>query len=481
MPSLFQTVPAGLFRPLAAQGAPIYSEALLTLFAQTRRQQQPLSRDRAVDLVAGLLTDPEALISTEDAVDDDDDDAGDVRVRAGAILRYLTRCGWLRTEVQSDYTQTFTLPDYAFRLLNTLDEITLNRAVPLQGLICSIHDLLKASVREGDAHYRLPEAHRQTIYLLSGLKELQHNIGAHIEQVLRQRTASDVLRQTFSTYRDEIVDRAYHQLRTSDHVSRFRPDVFDALVELGGDVFVEATARRMRASGEAPTVESAASALLDQIHEIHQHFEDLDRLIESIDIRHSQFVDSAVRTVELQLSATTTTSGQLHDLLDRALHGDGARDSKDDAPATDDVIALFDLEVVDAESLAPPARAATPFVPEMIATTTLSADQIAEAHRRTRQQLGRTIGRERVRRFAQDLLRDRDNVRAADIPLAGPDDLPLLIYLRCYGDGSLGYHVEEHAGTWVEHDGVGFRDFTVRAALGSNSGAGKTGEQQGRQ
>lgn len=45
MPNLFQTVPADLFRPLAARGAPVYSAALLTLFAQTRRQQQPLSRD----------------------------------------------------------------------------------------------------------------------------------------------------------------------------------------------------------------------------------------------------------------------------------------------------------------------------------------------------------------------------------------------------------------------------------------------------
>jgi len=128
--------------------------------------------------------------------------------------------------------------------------------------------------------------------------------------------------------------------------------------ELRGDAFIEATARRMRASGEAPTVESAASALLDQIHDIHQHFEDLDRLIESIDIRHSQFVDSAVRTVELQLSGATTTSGQLHDLLDRTLHGEMARDIEDDEPPNDDVIVLFELELTSAESLAPPARAA---------------------------------------------------------------------------------------------------------------------------
>ena len=75
----------------------------------------------------------------------------------------------------------------------------------------------------------------------------------------------------------------------------------------------------------------------------------------------------------------------------------------------------------------------------------------------------RAISRDRVRRFAAELLRRGGEVRGGEIHLEGPDDLPLLIYLRNYGDGSLGYRVEETENAeWIERDGVGFRDFVIR-------------------
>lgn len=77
--------------------------------------------------------------------------------------------------------------------------------------------------------------------------------------------------------------------------------------------------------------------------------------------------------------------------------------------------------------------------------------------------MNRAVSRERVRRYAASLLRDRDELPAAQLPLTGPDDLPLLIYLRTYGDGSLGYQIEEQPdGDWIERAGVGFRSFVLR-------------------
>ena len=80
-------------------------------------------------------------------------------------------------------------------------------------------------------------------------------------------------------------------------------------------------------------------------------------------------------------------------------------------------------------------------------------------------QLQRTIGREHIRRYAERLLDGRETLRGAEIALGGPDELPLLIYLRRYGDGSLGYRVDDlEEAPWVERDGVGFRDFVMRRA-----------------
>src|SRR5262245_36243740 len=248
MPELFKVIPPNLFRPLAAPGAPVYARALFTLFAETRRHQQPLSSDLALSLVAEILSDPEAMAvmsdieegaedeieepGGEDGADQFDDEFGRIQSRSGALLRALARYGWLRVEMQSDFSQSYILPDYAFRLLEALELIALNDPPPLRGLICSIHDLLQAAAKEGNEGIRVPEAHRQTQRLMNGLKELQHNIGAHIEQILQLLEANEILERFFTGYRQEIVDRAYHQLRTTDHVARFRLSALEALAKL---------------------------------------------------------------------------------------------------------------------------------------------------------------------------------------------------------------------------------------------------------
>jgi hypothetical protein len=464
---LFDTIPPTLFKPLAAPGAAVYAEVLLRLFAEAQRSYQPLSRESALYIVGDVLGDPLALKLTDDALDelpgDEPDVASDaIQGRAAAILRYLTRCGWFRSEIQSDFTQTYILPDYTFRLLAVLSEITRNEPLSLRGLICAIHDMLLAAVREGDASIRLPEAHRQTIHLINGLKELQHNIGAHIEQLVQQSEARAVLEQLFFNYRDEIVDRVYHQLRTTDHISRFRPGVLQALKQIEADGHVETIAQRLVQSRDASSIEAGVIRARDQLGDIREHFDSLDRFLQAIDTRHSQFVDSAVRHVELRLTASSTTSGQLHTILEWLLSDSLSPRGELPEEATT-LVDLFRLELIDSDSLMPPSQAAAPFVPEPVALPVLSEEAIAAAQSATLRQLNRAISRERVRRFALDLLGDRDSLRGSEITLDDPGDLPLLIYLRVYGDGSLGYRVEEAAeGGWIVQQQIGFRDFVLR-------------------
>lgn len=445
---------------------------LLRLFEETQRHQQPLSRELAVNLVAALLSEMHdvALLSHDsppaDPRSEPDLESDDLQARAGGVLRYLTNCGWLKPETQRDFTISYILPAHAFRLLNVLHELATNEPPRLRGIICTIHDLLQAARKlTSDTDVRLREAHYQTRYLLQALKELQHNIGEHIQQVLEQLEARDVLEQIFTLYRDQIVDHAYHQLRTTDHVSRFRPGILDALASISDANQIEQLARQMRLRGEAESTEEASQLLSQSITDIRAHFELLDRLLAAIDTRHSQFVDAAVRSIEHQLTASSTTSGQLHALLAHLLTEAPGRASQP-LPATyAPLISLFALEVLDDDSLAPPSRAAVPFTPEPVARLQLTADEISAAHERTLQQMSRAISHERVRRYAAHLLHERAEVPAADIPLEGPDDLPLLIYLRYYGDGSLGYRIEEQPdGGWIERAGVGFRAFVLRRA-----------------
>lgn len=457
-------IPTTLFQPLAAPGATVYTRILLDIFIQTQSRPDPLSRDLMISLIYKHVTEPQALSLTQDAQADSEpsgNGADPVAVRAADILRYLARCGWLKGETLGDFSTQYVLPDYAFRLLRALNEIVTNEPPALAGLIFSTYALLQRILAEKDtAYFGISQAHRQTQQLLNGLKELQQNIGLHINQILEKSQARDVLEQLFFRYREEIVDRAYHQLRTTDHVSRFRPGVLDATAQLADPAILDPAAQRLRQMGEAPSVEDAHQRLVAQLREVRDQFESLDRLLEAIDARHSQFVNAAVRQIELQLAAHTTTSGQLNAILERLL----AESPDDFDDAVGPLIHLHRLEWPDPESLAPAYRVATVFEADPESIPELSEEDLALIREETERQLSRAVSRRRIERFAREQLSDRVEMRAADIELSTPDHLALLIYLRAYGDGSLGYHVVEIEGApWVERDGLAFRDFLIKA------------------
>ena len=95
MPELFKIVPPNLFRPLAAPGAPVYARALFVLFAETRRHQQPLSRDLALSLVMEILSDPEALDAAaviDDEFEETDDEGEEFTMNRRAFKRAAAHC-----------------------------------------------------------------------------------------------------------------------------------------------------------------------------------------------------------------------------------------------------------------------------------------------------------------------------------------------------------------------------------------------------
>jgi len=479
MSALFDVIPERLFAPLAAPGAAAYADILLCLFEETNRHQQPLSRDLALDVVADILARPGVMQTTEEAAREDDavleetnDDA--VPRRAAVVLRYLARCGWVRMETERDFTQACVLPTYTFPLLQVFKEMASQHQRPLQRIIYTIHTLLQAAVHDDDPTDALQEAHLQTFYLRNRLKELQLNIGVHIEKVVQHLQVSDALHQFFATYRTEIMESAYHQLRTSDHVSRFRPGIIEALSHLETPDLIEKVAQNLRRGGEAVSSEDAAAQVADQIRDIREYFEGFDNVLSVIGTRHDQFVDAAVRAVERQLAASTTTSGQLHTILTHLLSVQAHRSTEEVSEECDAIHTLHKLLLADEFSLMAAARTALPFIAEPEALTGISRADEEAARAQTLRHMNETLSRRRVGRFVLEALAGREHMQAAEMPVAEPGDVPLLIYTRLYGDGALGYRVEDdHTGPWIERGAIRFRDFTIlRAPLATVSANG---------
>lgn len=280
--------------------------------------------------------------------------------------------------------------------------------------------------------------------------------------MLEQATAQDVLAQLFGAYQTEIVDRAYHQLRTTDHVSRYRPAVLDAVRDLAQTGALLSAAERLTARREATSIAEAEALLREQLAVIRDGFETLDARLNALDDRHNRFVHAAVRAIELHLAASATTSGQLNALLERVL-------SHPEQGLEDDILALpalFDYAVWDgAASLATPARGPVPFVPAETVATALDPAEADAARATTLRQMANSWSPSRVRALAQHLLNGRPDALASELPLISANDLAGVIYLRHFAQAGLGYTIEPVADAWVERDGFKFHEFRVIASF----------------
>ncbi len=371
--SLFDTLPPQLFKPLASPQAEAYGRILSDLYLESRRATQPLSRDLVIDIIISQLFPSPA--------------ANESLSQAREMLQYLEACGWLRVEIQPDFTPACVLTPAAFQLLQLLGA----ESASISEVLITICDLLKAALLDVDNDARLREAARLTDQLLNQLKTAQHNPG-----------------------QDPLPDTA-----------RLRLAVLDSALKL-------------ETRGHAPA------------RYIREQFSALDRLLNDIAARQAH----ADRTPAAAHSpATREATARLNAILTHL----ASAESETFDRATDSLFCLYPQLV--AQPLTRTADA-PPRLPDYPTTPEPSAAEINAARRAVARQLNRPISPDRVRRLARTFLANKPEIRAADLVAAGQADLPLLVQLRLYGDGSLGYKIEDLP--WVETNKLVFRDFALK-------------------
>jgi hypothetical protein len=161
-------------------------------------------------------------------------------------------------------------------------------------------------------------------------------------------------------------------------------------------------------------------------------------------------------------------SGRLLTILATLLHSKGNRSEDSILEDIHLSMNLFTFSTFDDRSIATPRESPRsfsipPFLPpervEPRDPTTTNHDLLKQI------QVAHGASRPQIRQFASQLLFEKKELRASEIPITEPGiDIPRLILLWAYGDGSLGYHVQELPNaTLVRHEeaDLEFQDFLI--------------------
>lgn len=396
-------------------------------------------------------------------MEEDEFQALDSRGKANSMLRKLEFYGWIEVETDKSYVQRVNFKEYAVKIMKTLLEIAEGKQIEYQGYIYTIYSLVRSNTdHPGIVLLQILE---NTDMLITGLKNLNSNIKHYIDELTKHSTVAEIMDALFNDYITNIVDKAYHRLLTSDNVSKFRPEIMERLGSKSQNkTYVEKAAQEIAGIREI-SVEEGQELVYRYLHEIIEAFRNMDDILMEINQKNTQYQRAAINRAKFLLSGDEDVRGQLKDIL-LGLN-DAINEEQMDLGGIyrieflDGLIRLYSSSVIDSNSLYSPTEGRKEFVPQELVAEEPDLLLRQEKMRRITEKMQKILSPEKIGKYVDKQLGDKDELRAAQFPLENVEDFIKIIYIRLYGQRkNMNYTIESLKET--EAGGYRFKDFVIR-------------------
>lgn len=373
---------------------------------------------------------------------------------AAYLLRRLEVTGWVEREQHTDYSETVTLPDYAFTLLEALGKIQEQKPHEFTGQLYTAHQLITAAETNKDFSPALAvtQAYENVRQMVRGLSELNQNIRRYVERAAREKQITDLLRLQFEDY-SQTLGASYHALKTSDHVSRYRRDIVNQLQnwQMDGDWLAGAAGELALQNRLDPA--QAGQALSGYLQFVIHQLEGLDPLLADIDQRHAQYLRTSLRQIRYQLGSA---DGSFKERLATLAHElSGLKDSgMETLPPEAPGLQQHPVAVPDLHSYYTPPQRRAPFTPDSVVVPVLSPEELASLQALTLQDVTQAFSPEKVNRRVLGFFNGHKRLHITEIPCDVRADLHWLTTIVAYAHHpQVTYGLEVVAGEPVEMPG----------------------------
>jgi len=442
MANPFDVLPSNLFNPFGTQGTTLqrhYMAILVRLYGLAEFNRFGLTREIVISEIVDYLrsVDVEQDVAAEMIAADEPamrSITGQLTEQdyAAYLLRRLAETGWIEREQHADYSETIILPDYAFTLLEALRSIQEQKPREFTGQLYTAHQLVVANKnKDFSPVLAITQAYENVRQVVRGLSELNHNIRRYIERATRGRGPAELLQLQFDDYA-QTLGHAYHALKTSDHVSRYRRDIIARLRAWERNAeWLADTAAELAAQGRL-TPAQAEQEIHGYIRFIVDQLESLDPLLEEIDRRHAQYLRTSLRQIRYQLvSADGSFKDRLVSLARRLadLQAAGAVELPEDMPGPQ----LQPVRAPDQNSFYTPPQRRDPFTTTIVAAPALTPNELTALRRATLQDVVQALTPDKVNRYVLSFFNGHSSIHVSDLPPDLLDDLQRLTTIIAYG------------------------------------------------
>ena len=456
---MFHVIDERFFMPLASPNKKVYWECICKLFSVLDYQLSfGVERDVLVEELQYYF---EQLQAAD--LQDDEIEGKSGRDKANWMIRKLEYYGWIEIETDKSYVQRVSFKEYAVKIIRTLLDIAEGKQIEYQGYIYTIYSLVRSNTENpGIVLLSIVE---NTDMLITGLKNLNSSIKHYIDELTKYKTPAEIMDVLFNDYIENIVDKAYHRLLTSDNVSKFRPEIVERLESKSQSKKYIEKASADLASIREISGEDAEELVYQYIHQVVEAFRNMDEILAEINQKNTQYQRAAINRAKFYLIGGEDVRGQLKEVLSAI--GEKMNEESMDFGGIyriaylDELVRLYSSAVLDEKSLYTPIEGKKTFEPEAIEESAPDLALRNEKLQRMMEKLVKVLNPEKINQYVSQYLQDKDAIHASELPLNTTDDFVKMIYVRLYGQRkNMKYRVIVKEET--EKSGYRFRDFVIQ-------------------
>lgn len=384
----------------------IYIEALLCINEEYQYNNYFLTREACIQVLSDMNARKQFQLQWEETESEFDM----LETPSSRMLNWLLKTGWLkRIEDYHTLVTNIVIPDYSAVLIDAFERLTQEDMEDTDVYIQNVYAALFSFQNDSRNNLSmLRTALVNTRRLNKALQDMLHNMDKFFGRLLEQKFYGDVLREHLGGYVEEIVQKKYHILKTSDNFYIYKMDIKKCL-------------RTMRDTREETEV-------LDLLDQIERGFDDIEHRIANMDREHAKYVRATVTRLNYLLSGETDTKGLVVQLLNQMSASDGER-MEEMLKKAGEKMNLSILEILSEKSLYKRRRPRKDFISQMAVD-----EQIADLDREDVLRLNRIktrYSRQQIEEFIEEHM-EAEVMDAAKLSLTDEEAFEKLILAYDY-------------------------------------------------
>lgn len=336
----------------------IYIEALLCINEEYQYNNYFLTREVCIQVLGDMNARKRFKLQWEE----NETEFDMLETPSSRILNWLLKTGWLkRIEDYQTLVTNIVIPDYSAVFIEAFERLSSEDMQDTEIYIQNVYATLFSFKNDSRANLgMLRTALVNTKRLNKALQDMLHNMDKFFARLLEQNNYEDLLREHLGGYVEEIVQKKYHILKTSDNFYIYKMDIKKCLRDMREDEeWIEEIRTRAAQMGDTK------DDVLDLLDQIERGFDDIEHRIANMDKEHAKYVRATVTRLNYLLSGETDTKGLVVQLLNKMAAKEDPTEQDAMIRQTGERMNLSLLEILSEKSLYKRRRPRTDFISKM--------------------------------------------------------------------------------------------------------------------